>query len=271
MKRDYKAESQKQWDGDPCGAVTAEGLVPGSPEFFARIESERYDIYAPWMREAMGFGAYAGKRVLEIGPGLGTDHAQFARAGARMFALDLARRHLELTRQRFSHEGLVTRPVHSDAERLPFPDASFDVVYSFGVLHHTPDTNAAVSEVHRVLRPSGVAIVGLYHRHSAFFWVRTILVRGVLRGRLVNPGYRRILAEIEHRAPGSDAVPLVKVYSRSECRRLFSTFSEARIRTDHIDLPHCLPPAPPTSGAARRRLERLGRRWGWYVTVTATK
>jgi SAM-dependent methyltransferase len=266
-----KRETQKQWSRDPCGAVTARDVEIGSWEFYRRVEADRYQSYAPWMKEVMGFSRHAGKRVLEIGPGLGTDHAQFARAGAEMYALDLTAVHLEHTRRRFDLEGLATRPVRGDAEDLPLADGSFDVVYSFGVLHHTPSTARAVREIHRVLRPGGLAIVGLYHKHSAFYWVYTLLLRGVLRGGLWRRGYRRLMAEIEYRSPGSDAVPLVKVVSRRECRRLFAPFSSLAIRTHHFDLNHALPLVPPTRGRWREAVERLGAPWGWYLTVFARK
>jgi SAM-dependent methyltransferase len=266
-----KRETQKQWNADPCGARTAPEHEPGTAEFYRKVEHERYDVYAPWMREAIGFPSHAGEAVLEIGPGLGTDHAQFARAGARMFALDLTDRHLRLTQQRFASERLVTRAVRGDAEQLPFADASFDSVYSYGVLHHTPDTAGAVDEIRRVLRPGGRAIVGLYHRHSAFHWVRTVLWRGLRLGELRHKSYRRLLADIEYRSPESDAVPLVKVFSRRDCRRLFAEFAEARIRSDQIEWSHLVPFARPDAGPSRRTLETLGRRWGWYLTVFARK
>ena len=144
-ERDDKAETQKQWNTDPCGAETAAEHEPGTPAFFRKIDTERYDSTRPGCATRIGFEGFAGKKVLEIGPGLGTDHAQFARAGAKMFALDLTRRHLELTRRRFEIEGLVTRLVRGDAERLPLADGSFDVVYAFGVLHHTPDDRTGPS------------------------------------------------------------------------------------------------------------------------------
>jgi len=268
---DDKLETQKQWGQDPCGAVTAGEVAPGTAEFYRRVEDERYGTYAPWMRETMGFARHTGKRVLEIGPGLGTDHAQFARAGAEMYAVDLTAAHLKHTRRRFDLEGLLTRPVRGDAEALPLAGASFDVVYSFGVLHHTPDTAGAIREVHRVLRSGGLAIIGLYHKHSAFYWIHTLLLRGVALGGLWRKGYRRLMADIEYRSPGSDAVPLVKVFSRGECRRLFAPFSSVQIRTDHIDFSHVLPLVPYTDGALRRSVERLASRWGWYVTVFARK
>jgi SAM-dependent methyltransferase len=268
---DEKAETQRQWHADPCGADTARGHEIGSAAFFEKVERERYGVYAPWLREVMPFGAFVGQRVLEIGPGLGTDHAQFARAGACMFGVDLTARHLELTRQRFAHERLVARLARGDAESLPFADRSFDAVYSFGVLHHTPDKAAAVSEVRRVLRPGGLAIISLYHRHSAFHWVATILCRGVRHGELWRRGYRRLLADIEHGARESGAQPLVQVLSRRQCRKLFAAFSSVSVRSDHVDYCHVFPSRAPTTGAARRRIERLAGRWGWYLTVLARR
>ena len=266
-----KVETQRQWNADPCGAETADGLKPGTAAFFDKVEVERYLAYAPWLKYAVDFKSFAGRRVLEVGPGLGTDHVQFARAGARMFAIDLTTTHLQMTRRRFSLEGLVTRLVRSDVEGLPFADGSFDGVYSFGVLHHTPDTRGAIDEIWRVLRPGGSAIVSLYHRHSAFYWVATMLCRGVRRGELRRKGYRRLMAGIEHGSEESGAVPLVKVLSRRQCRRLFNGFSSVAIRSDHIDYSHVFPSRPPSPPERRRALERWAARWGWYLTVTAVK
>ena len=271
MVRDEKYETQRQWNGDPCGASTAAEFAPGTTGFFSKVEAVRYGDYAPWMPSAMGFDAFRGKRVLEIGPGLGTDHAQFARAGATMFALDLTRRHLELTGQRFRLDGLLTRLIRGDAEDLPLASDQLDAVYAFGVLHHTPGTQRAVDEIHRVLRPGGVAIVGLYHRHSAFHWLYVVLWRGIRVGELRRKGYRRMLSDIEHRSEESDARPLVKLFSRRDCRRLFAGFSETRIRSDHIEPWHIVPFVRPVFGARRLWLERLAGRWGWFLTAFARK
>jgi SAM-dependent methyltransferase len=269
---DAKLETQRQWNANPCGADAApESLQRGSAAFFASVESHRYQVYAPWLKRAADFASFAGRRVLEIGPGLGTDHAQFARAGAHTYAIDLTATHLQLTRQRFEIEGLVTRLTRGDAERLPFRDAGFDAVYSFGVLHHTPDTGRAVREVWRVLRPGGIAIVSLYHRHSAFHWVATVLCRGVRHRELWTRGYRRLLADVEQGARETGAAPLVQVLSRRQCRRLFAGFSQVAVRADHFDIGHVFPSQPPSPPPRRQRLERLLGRWGWYLTVTARK
>jgi SAM-dependent methyltransferase len=268
---DAKLETQRQWNANPCGADSAADLEPGTPAFFRSVEQHRYEVYAPWLKQRAGFSAFAGARVLEIGPGLGTDHAQFARAGARNFAIDLTATHLAMTKRRFTHEQLRTRLTRGDAERLPFASESFDVVYSFGVLHHTPDTARAVLEAWRVLKPGGVAIVSLYHRHSAFHWIATVLCRGVRRGELFTRGYRRLLSDVEHGARESGAAPLVRVLSRRQCRRLFARFSEVSVSADHIDVGHVFPSRPPSPPGRRRLLEKLAGRWGWYLTVTARK
>ncbi len=117
----------------------------------------------------------------------------------------------------------------SDGERLPFRSETFDVVYSNGVLHHTPDTAGAIREVHRVLRPGGIAKVMLYHRNSLNYWVEIILRRGLLggeflRGRSAEEIMSRVIEFSDH-----DARPLVKVYSRGQTRALFSMFREVAI------------------------------------------
>jgi len=268
---DAKLETQRQWNANPCGADVAEDLERGSPAFFRSVEEHRYGVYAPWLKEAVGFPSFAGCRLLEIGPGLGTDHAQFARAGARTYAIDLTKTHLELTRRRFALEQLETRLARADAESLPFADASFDAVYSFGVLHHTPDTAKAVEEARRVLKPGGVAVISLYHRHSAFHWVALVLCRGIRRGELWTRGYKRMLADIEQGARESGAAPLVKVLSRRQCRRLFAGFQQVAVRSDHIDFAHVFPSRLPSPPARRRWVEKLAGRWGWYLTVIARK
>jgi hypothetical protein len=93
----------------------------------------------------------------------------------------------------------------------------------------------------------------------------------VIRGGLWKQGYRRLLAGIERRSPESEAVPLVKVLSRRECRRLFARFAATKIRSDQIDYDHFWPLIPPSTGRSRRLLEKVAHRWGWYLTVFARK
>ena len=268
MQRDWKAEAVKQWGADPCGADRETPF--GTPEFFARVEHDRYVDYAPWMKQTIGFDRYAGKRLLEIGFGLGTDHVSFARGGAVCLGIDLTPEHVGATRRRLQLDGFPVRLMRGDAELLPLAAESLDVVYSFGVLHHTPGTEAAVEEIRRVLKPGGEAIVGLYHRNSLFYWGYCVLIAGLLRGGFFRDGYRETLSRIERREH-SDAVPLVKVYSRRGARRLFRRFGSVETEVRHFDFNH----AGRLGLFAKKFLGRwepqIARRLGWYVIVRARK
>ncbi|HYP52436.1 MAG TPA: class I SAM-dependent methyltransferase, partial [Pyrinomonadaceae bacterium] len=152
------------WQANPCGTKFAEAEA-GSRAFFERVEEHRYRT--EWhIPEAAGFEGAWGLRVLEVGCGLGTDGARFARAGAVYTGVDLTEAAVGLARRRFELDGLAGEFRVADAEGLPFADETFDLVYSHGVLHHTPDTARAVAEVRRVLKRGGRAVVMLYHRDS---------------------------------------------------------------------------------------------------------
>src|SRR5450432_397945 len=138
------------WQANPCGTKFADA-EPGSRRFYELVEEHRYE--KEWhIRAAADFAGARGLRVLEIGCGLGTDGAQFANGGADYTGVDLTAAAVELARKRFELFNLRGEFRTADAENLDFPDESFDLVYSHGVLHHTPDTPRAIREVHRVLR-----------------------------------------------------------------------------------------------------------------------
>lgn len=264
---DEKQRSREQWGQDPCGAVYAKGFEFGTREFFDEVERYRYEEYAPWMREAMGFDRFAGKRLLEIGCGMGTDLLQFARGGASVTGLDLTPRHIEISKKRFEIYGFSADFLLGDAEILPIDDGTFDVVYSNGVLHHTPDTAKAVREVHRVLKPGGVAIVMLYNRSSLYFWAGLMLQRGVLKGELLKYSPEEIMSRYveysEH-----EALPLVKAYTRQQARDLFAPFSRVNIEVNQL-----------TRGELKfisrfisnKMFDRLSRKWGWNLIIKAVK
>jgi SAM-dependent methyltransferase len=156
----------------------------------------------------------------------------------------------------------------TDGERLPFASESFDVVYSNGVLHHTPDTAGAIREVHRVLRPGGTAKVMLYHRNSLNYWFEIVLRRGLLggeflRGRSAEEIMSRVIEFSDH-----GARPLVKVYNRRQAHELFKQFSAVSVEVEQLTRKEL-------RGFSRvvseRLFEKLRRRIGWNVVITATK
>ena len=263
-----KLRAREQWGQDPCGAVHGREHEFGTREFFDEIERHRYNEYASWMPRLMGFEKFRGARLLEVGCGMGTDLLQFSRGGARCVGIDLTPRSIEITQHRFKLYGAGGAFMISDGENLPFCDESFDVVYSNGVLHHTPDTEGAIREVHRVLRPDGTAKVMLYHRNSLNYWLEIVVRRGVLgaeflRGRSAEEIMSRVIEYSDH-----EARPLVKVYSRREARALFKMFKDVKVDVEQLTRAELRFLSPLVS---ERMLEILRRRIGWNVIVTAIK
>ncbi len=264
---DYKRRAREQWGANPCGADAAGDLEFGTREYFDAIEDSRYNVYAPWMKEAVGFDRFQDKRLLEIGFGTGTDLLQFARAGALVTGVDLTPRSSDIARRRFDIYGQRGEFLIGDGENLSFPDESFDVVYSFGVLHHTPDTARAIKEIHRVLRPRGKAIVMLYHRGSLFHWGGLIFKRGILQGKLLRHSVAEIMSRyVEYGS--AEAGPLVRTYTRDEARQLFCNFGQCEVSVNQFTRRELRPfggmlPEPVFNW--------LAQRFGWNLLIKATR
>jgi len=211
------------WDRASCGEELY--LESTSRDAYAAQARQRY-VLEPYIEELADFRAARGKKVLEIGVGLGADHQRLAENGALLWGIDLTLRAVEHTRRRFSVFGLKSNLSVGDAENLGFDDSTFDVVYSWGVLHHSPDTPKAVSEVWRVLRPGGIAKIMIYHKWSLvgyMLWIRYALMK-------FRPSMS--LAEVYSRYLES---PGTKAYSVRDARKMFSRFKSVEI---HIALTH---------------------------------
>jgi glycosyltransferase involved in cell wall biosynthesis/ubiquinone/menaquinone biosynthesis C-methylase UbiE len=259
----YKHEIQNQWNNNPVGSETARSAQPHTLEWFKEVERYRYDVYAPWMPRVMEFARHAGETVLEVGGGMGTDLAQFAANGAIVTDVDLSGGHLEIAKENFRLRGLSGRFVHHDAEHLPFDDNSFDVVYSNGVLHHTPNTRRAIAEILRVLKPGGRAIVMVYAENSLHYWRNLVWYYGMRSGDLAARSMGDIMSRTVERT-GNEARPLVKVYTKPRLRALFGDFTDIRIVQRQIS-PEIVP------RYLRLFLPLFERTAGWNLIIKATK
>jgi SAM-dependent methyltransferase len=248
---EQKARVQDFWEADPCGA--AHGEAPeGSPEFFANVERTRNEL-EPFIPAYADFAGARGKRVLEIGVGVGTDFIRFVRAGAVATGVDLTEHAVALVRRRVELEGREAEVLQADAERLPFADGAFDRVYSWGVLHHTPDAARAIREALRVLAPGGRACIMLYSRHSWVgygLWVKHALLRG-------RPW--RSLADVIGDNVESAGT---KAYTERELRRLFGELEDLRVVK--VLTPYDRDWAGPLARLA-------GARLGWFSVVRGRK
>src|ERR1044071_9047438 len=282
------------WQAHPCGVKFADA-EPGSRRFYELVEEHRYT--KEWhIPAAADFTGARGLSVLEIGCGLGTDGAQFAKAGANYTGVDLTDAAVELAQKRFALDDLPGTFRTADAENLDFADESFDLVYSHGVLHHTPDTVKAVREVHRVLRPGGRAVVMLYHRDSYNYRVNIRVLRRMgahllksetglkLVHRLTGEPVESLrehaqslkedagssLKPDEFLSQHTDGAgnPLARVYSRLQARELFKDFAEVELATHFLNKRWL----PVLGSLLTRKMEtRMASRWGWHLWIYAKK
>jgi ubiquinone/menaquinone biosynthesis C-methylase UbiE len=216
------------------------------------------------MPETMEFSRHAGKQLLEIGGGMGTDLAQFAKHGAVITDVDLSSGHLALAQESFRLRGLKGTFVHHDAETIPFPDNSFDVVYSNGVIHHTPNTQSVVDEIYRVLKPGGKAIIMVYAENSLYYWRNLVGWQGLKKGALMKNSIGHVMScSVEMN--DNDARPLVKVYTKPRLKKMFSKFNNIKICQRQLvreEVPRILGWVP---------LSWLGQFMGWNLIVKAHK
>lgn len=209
---------QKYWEENPCGTQFAKSKED-LKRYFGEIEEHRYNV-EPFIHSFAQFSRWKGKKVLEVGVGVGTDHVQFARSGAILTGIDLTSSAIELTKKRFELERLEFRLQQCDAEKLPFDENSFDLVYSWGVIHHTPDTQKAADEIYRVCKKGGKICVMIYHRYSLLVFA-LYLYYGPLRGRPFRT-FRDVLANhLESKG--------TKAYSIGEAERMFERFKKLKI------------------------------------------
>jgi 2-polyprenyl-3-methyl-5-hydroxy-6-metoxy-1,4-benzoquinol methylase len=266
------ADVRRYWDARPCNIRHSPKPV-GSKEYFDEVEARKYFV-EPHIPEFAEFERWHGKRVLEVGCGIGTDSINFARAGAELTAVDLSRESLRIAEQRADTMGVADRIrfVEADAEGLAsdLEGEQFDLVYSFGVVHHTPRPEQALAQMRQLAAPGGTLKLMVYHRRSwKVFWI----LASQEHGRFWNAEER----SAKH-AEAQIGCPVAFTYTRGEGRELVERagFRVLDVRADHVfpyrvrdyvdyryvKKPYFrLMPAP-----VFRRLEKA---LGWHLLITA--
>jgi SAM-dependent methyltransferase len=179
----------------------------GTREFFDDLDEYRFDKLR-YLPQLVDFSAYAGRRLLEVGCGIGTDLVRFARGGALVTGIDLSSTAIELAKKNFAlHDAAAQDLRIGNGEALPFDDGTFDVVYGHGVVQYTADAPRLVRECHRVLKPGGEAIFMVYNRIS---WLNALS--------------KLMKVQLEH-----EDAPVLKKYSIGEFRQLLAPFRDVRI------------------------------------------
>jgi len=250
-------EVRSYWDARPCNIRHSTAPV-GTREYFDQVDARRYFV-EPHIIDFAEFERWAGKSVLEVGCGIGSDTIRFARAGASVTAVELSTASLDIARQRAEVYGLSDRIrfLEGDAENLSalLHDESFDLIYSFGVLHHTPDPAAAIQNLRKLCSPRTELRIMLYARNS---WKDAMIRAGL------------------DQPEAASGCPIAATYTADEAADLLQGFRILEMRQDHI-FPYviesyvnhayevqswfaCMPPA---------MFEALKRSFGWHLLIRA--
>lgn len=212
------------WQKNPLCA-TGIPYPLGSREYFVFYNKLREDIepitYSYALHE---YKAFVGTKVLDVGSGNGYVLSKYAAEGAEVFGIDITQTGIDLCKKRFEYLQLKGNFQVADAQDIPFPDNTFDCVCSMGVLHHVPDTQKALDEIHRVLKPGGRLIVMLYNRNSAkyqFMYRVWSWFTGKSMEQLVN----------EFDGIGN---PKGTVFSRTELSAMLAKFSAIKMHVGYL-------------------------------------
>jgi 2-polyprenyl-3-methyl-5-hydroxy-6-metoxy-1,4-benzoquinol methylase len=268
------ADVRRYWDARPCNIRHSPKPV-GSKEYFDEVEARKY-LVEPHIPAFAEFERWSGQRVLEVGCGIGTDSINFARAGAELTAVELSGESLRIAQERAEVMGVADRIrfVHADAEKLTSALAGeepYDLVYSFGVVHHTPHPERALAEIRRLVTPGGTLKLMVYHRRSwKVFWIVAVQGRGSI--------WKTDELVAEH-SEAQTGCPVTFSYTRDGGRELVE---QAGFRVQEVSVDHVFPyrigdyvqyryvREPWFRWMPERLFRAFERRFGWHLLVTAT-
>ena len=262
-KPDLKNDVREFWNSDPCGTR----YLNDGDDFPAHARA-RYALES-YIPEFAQFASARGLRVLEIGVGMGADYLEWLKAGAYATGVDFSEISLAKARRRCEAAGFHPDLRVADAEQLPFEDETFDIVYSYGVMHHSPDPAKCLREARRVLKPGGQARIMLYHHPSltgAMLWLRYGAGRGKsmrqsVYHHLESPGTKTYTkSEILDMMRGFENVSMGQVFSPGD---LLLNQPSARFQSGLYRLAWKLYP--------RWLARRWARAWGLFMLVSAQK
>lgn len=249
------SDVREYWNRRPCN-IRHSPKDFGSREYFDEVEQRKYFV-EPHIPGFAQFERWKGKRVLEIGCGIGTDATNFARAGADYTGVELSDKSLEIAKQRFDVFGLKGNFVACNAEELSsHVQGPFDLVYSFGVIHHTPDQRAVVEQIRRVIDSNGEFRMMLYATNS---W----------KTAMIEAGFDQPEAQ--------SGCPIATTYTEETVKELTrGLFEVTELRQEHI-FPYIIEKyvryeyevQPWFASMTPEMFAALERRFGWHMLISA--
>lgn len=284
------------WNNHPCGSDYS--LAQDRKKYFEEIESHRYTKIRS-IKEIADFDKYKGKKVLEVGCGVGTDGKQFVKYGAIYFGINLDEASTNYAKENFALMGIKGEICQMDAEKMKFADMTFDHIYSLGVLHHSPNTEEIAREMFRVIKPGGTISVMIYNKTSINYYLNIMFLRKLFRlalypksapnffskimgyeiekNREILEKHRQIMLGekmtkemwISKNTDGPDC-PLSKVYNKTQATKLFEQagFVDIKNHVRYFNKQHYgyLGKLIPNFVA-----DKIGNVAGWHRWIKATK
>ena len=214
-----KQNVKNYWeDKTPQTWYSNKDLTQSPVSWFNELSYKRYNVFYEYLLDVAEFNYHSGKKVLEIGTGIGTDLVSYAKNGSIVYGVDLTENAIEMTKKHLQAFNLKAENLLvADAENLPFEDNQFDLVYCFGVLHHTPNTDKGIQEAIRVLKPGGKFIIMLYSRGWKHYFKR-LFIFGLLKGYLFKYGYDKTVNKTTEVQGDS---PLTYVLTKKVIKQIF--------------------------------------------------
>jgi 2-polyprenyl-3-methyl-5-hydroxy-6-metoxy-1,4-benzoquinol methylase len=259
---------QAFWDARPCNIRHSPQEV-GSRAYFDEVEARKYFV-EPHITSFAEFEKWKDKKVLEVGCGIGTDTISFARAGAKVTAIDYSEKSLEIAKQRAEVYGLEIDFYKANAEELSkiVPVENYDLVYSFGVIHHTPRPERAISEIRKYMGPESVFKMMVYNRYSwKVFWILMTYGKGA---------FWKLSELVAGYSEAQSGCPVTYTFTKKSIKELFEGFEVLEARAEHI-FPYCIEDYKKYCYKKvwyfryipEKIFRWMERRWGWHLCVTA--
>ena len=221
-------EIRAYWTGKNIPQQWYSDKTPLSLQWFNELAYKRYSTYYAYLATDAEFSHHAGEKVLEIGLGVGTDLVEYAKGGAHVYGVDLGEEQVNLTRLNFELHGLAYRDLSvQNAMQIEYPDQFFDLVYSFGVFHHAPDTGKCIDEAYRILKADGQAIIMLYARGWKHY-IKRCLIQGLIKGKYFKYGSWQAVYNDASEVNGGS--PRTAVYTKAQIKELFKKFPHVEIQ-----------------------------------------
>lgn len=261
---------QQYWNSRPCNIRHSTKPI-GTREYFDEVEARKHFV-EPHIPGFAEFERWTGKKVMEIGCGLGTAMINFARNGAQVTALDLSDKSLELAKQRVDVYDVNDRVTFyaGNAEELDqfVPVEPYDLVYSFGVIHHTPHPERVIDQIRQYTKPGSTVKIMVYYRYSwKVLWILLTYGKGQ---------FWRMNELIAQYSEAQEGCPVTYVYSKKEAKELLQGFEIVELQPEHI-FPYYIPDYKQykyTKEWYFRWMPQFLFRWleknfGWHLCITA--